>query len=79
MISSVTTPPVSTLLRESRRNGDQVFSQLQRPLLNVQLAKVRMAGVLMTRSGLGGLGVSLGVLAALQSVLTATSQGERLG
>ena len=57
----------------SVENGDQAFSNLQIPLLNVHLAVIRMAGAIMTESSLGGPGVSLDVLDTQQSVLTVTT------
>ena len=64
----------------STKTEDRVFNNLQRPLLNVHPAMVRMVDMVMIQSSLGGPRVSLSILVALWSVLTVTtSQGERLG
>ena len=53
--------------------GDAKTGNLQRPLLNVHSAVVRIAGMLMTKFSLGGLGVGLGVPVTLWSILITTS------
>ena len=53
--NSIAAIPISTLVRGIRifmiggsmKTGDRVFSNLQRPLLNVHPAVVRMSGILM--------------------------------
>ena len=70
---SVTTLPIPTLLRETRKfmiggrakARDWVFSNPQKLFLNIRQTVVRTAGILMTSSGLRSLGVSLGVLVTL--------------
>ena len=68
------------MIGRNTKTGDGVFSNLQRPLSKIHLAKVRMAGTLVTQSSLESPGVSLGALVARWPTLTATpSQGDRLG
>ena len=72
----ISTPPKGIPIFVIRRVKviARVFSSLQRSLLNAHPAVgVRVAGVLMIRSSLGDLGVSLSAPAILQSVLTTTS------
>ena len=48
--NSIATTPISTLVRGIQvfMIGDRAFNSLQRPLLNVHPAVVRMSGMLMT-------------------------------
>ena len=68
---------IATLLGGSTKAMDWTFGNIQRPPLNVHSVLVRMAGMLMTWSVLGGLEVSPGVPVTRRSALTATSQGEK--
>ena len=78
---SVATLLISTQLRgvrwfsigKSTKAVDRVFGNIQRPLLSVHSVMVRITGIVMTWSVLGGLRVNLCVLLTMWFVLTVIS------